>query len=158
MANTFVPVAQFIEGQILTAGSLMQFPQLYAYENIATASYSSGTAYQNIGSVYVSGGFFGRNLFVQSSLAANNNTAGVLGAATRFFVSGPVGLGAGSEVATFSHTGDASRYLSANDFTVINSGAGWITASGCVVFYQAQFTRDVNYVNTVLAVWGRGKP
>lgn len=158
MANTFVPIAQFAEGQILTAGSLMQFPQFYAFENIATISYNSGTAYQTVGSIYVSGGFFGRNLIVDAVASWNNNSASTLGANSQFLTSGPVGLGAGSVVASFNHTGDASRYLAYRDLSVINSGAGWITASGTVVFYQVQFTQSVNLNQVSLSVWGRGKP
>ena len=158
MANTFVPIAQFAEGQILTAGSLMQFPQFYAFENYGATTYNSGTAFQTVGSIYVSGGFFGRTLIVEAVSSWNNNTGTVLGANSQFLTSGPVGLGAGSVVASFNHAGDASRYLASKDLAVINSGAGWITASGTVVFFQVQFTQNVNYTNACLSVWGRGKP
>lgn len=155
-------VIPWVDGNILTAGSLRVVPQFYDTNFIAGTSYAttSGTNFSSnsVGSIFVSGGLFAEKLIVsvnaQHLLSNANFTTDF-----RIFTSG-AGLGGGSQItASVAQTGGASTpRLFPQNYVVIGSNQGWIPGSDCYVYFQAK----TNVADTLyyygMNLFGTGKP
>jgi len=156
MAQTWITPLNFSDGQVLTAGSLMLFPQLYTFEEYLSSSPTSGTNYQTVGSLYMSGGVFSKELnvayFVKGAATANSTSCPI-----RLFMSG-AGLGGGSQIREITYTANDDDMIIANAMVNIPSGAGWIPGSGAALFLDIKTNQSLNNVTGHLTVWSRGKP
>lgn len=150
-------VVQWADGNVLTAGSLRLIPQLYSVSS-ANVLISSGTAFQSLGSVFVSGGLFAESLLFNynTHILRADFSPPAVALNFRVLTSG-AGLGGGSVVSTVPTS--ALYPLTIGKMALIGSNAGWIPGSDCVVFVQLQIDNSpsVSAVDS-MTLWGTGKP